>query len=239
MENRMSWIFDQVKQVIITKDCDDDFFVNYVKEWHGERYDEYKEHLVLYVDEGEKKIPIHASSSTDSIAPQKITFAKYLLDMKELTYENVLAALGTYHHFIDGANFRGPFYSPPTARPMGEPYEVIENILESTNGYLVFNEQMEKIFMILRNCRKDEAVRFRKDINMKRPAAKELARSILLRPRFSLLDLMRWRCWDTDNLFLYEPPYRNAMILYGHLRKRYVTVTYNNILSEANKSKSE
>jgi hypothetical protein len=79
MENRMSWIFDQVKQVLITKDCDDDFFVNYVKEWLGERYDEYKEHLLLYIEEGEKKIPVGARSTTSSFSPQKITFAKYLL----------------------------------------------------------------------------------------------------------------------------------------------------------------
>ena len=87
----MSWLFDQVKQVTITKDSDELFFVNYLKEWHGEQYDEYKEHLLLYIEEGEKKIPVGARSSTDSFKRQKITFARYLLDMKELTYEDRLS----------------------------------------------------------------------------------------------------------------------------------------------------
>jgi len=237
MENRMSWLFDQVKQVTVTKGSDDHFFVNYLKEWHGERYDEYKEHLLLYIEEGETKIPVGARSSTDSFKRQKITFARYLLDMKELTYENVLAGLGTYFEFLEGANFRAPFYSPPSARPIGEPYQIIDNILDNTNGYLVFSDQLEKIYMILKRSNHAEAVKFRKDINMKRPEAKELAQSIFLRPRFSLFDIMKWRCWDTENMFHYTPPYRDALVLHAHLWKRYASVTYDNIISEMNGKK--
>ncbi len=226
----MGWIFDQVKQVLITKDCDDLFFVNYLKEWRGDRYEEYQDHLLLYIEEDGKKILLNACSSTSSLATKKITFAKYLLNMKELTYKNVLVGLVTYNNFLDGANRWPPFYSPPGAEPIGEPYQIIDEVLESTNGYLVFSDQLEKIYMILVRGTHADAVKFRKDINAKRPAAKELANSILLRPRYSLLDLLKQCCWDTENMFVYTPPYHDAMILYAHLRKRYASVIYENII---------
>jgi hypothetical protein len=90
----------------------------------------------------------------------------------------------------------------------------IASYLENTNGKLLYHYQVEQLYSSLTNCTTEEAIAFRKAINLKRPSAFEKAKTMLLPSGESLFDiLIKQRFRD----FTLYPKIKEAMELYNYL----------------------
>jgi hypothetical protein len=197
-------LMDQVKEIVLNKESDNPL-LTYVKTKLGERFGDYNEHLVLYIEDGDQITPLGFSPIRKKVLPIPISFAAYLKSMPQLNYEHVLIALTTYLQF----SYKS-FYNIFEQRKhlSGTAFDVIDEILAPTYSYILFDEQLEKIYSLLTGASKSEAIQFRKDINYRiRTAAnssdlkqaKEMAiqhaSSISLLPGFSVYDLLSKHNW--------------------------------------------
>ena len=90
----------------------------------------------------------------------------------------------------------------------------IASYLESTNGKLLYHYQVEQLYSAITNSTVEEAITFRKAINLKRPSAFEKAKSLLFPSGESLFDvLIKQRLLD----FTLYPKIKEAIALYNYL----------------------
>jgi hypothetical protein len=92
----------------------------------------------------------------------------------------------------------------------------IASYLESTNGKLLYHYQVEQFYSSISNSTIDEAITFRKAINLKRPSAFEKAKTMLLPSGESLFDVLsQYRFRD----FTLYPKIKEAIALYNYLNQ--------------------
>jgi hypothetical protein len=90
----------------------------------------------------------------------------------------------------------------------------VVSYLEPTNGKLLYHYQVEQLYSSISNCTTEEAIAFRKAINLKRPSTFEKAKTMLLPSGESLFDVLtQYRFWD----FTLYPKIKEAMELYNYL----------------------
>lgn len=88
--------------------------------------------------------------------------------------------------------------------------------LESTNGKLLYHYQVEQLYRSITNSNIEEAITFRKAINLKRPSAFEKAKTMLLPSGESLFDVLtKYRIRD----FTLYPKIKEAITLYNYLNQ--------------------
>ena len=93
---------------------------------------------------------------------------------------------------------------------------VIASYLESTNGKLLYHYQVEQLYSSISNSTIDEAITFRKAINLKRPSAFEKAKTMLLPSGESLFEVItKYRFRD----FTLYPKIKEAIALYNYLNQ--------------------
>ena len=84
----------------------------------------------------------------------------------------------------------------------------IASYLESTNGKLLYHYQVEQLYSSITNSTVEEAITFRKAINLKRPSAFEKAKTMLLPSGESLFEVLtKYRFRD----FTLYPKIKEAM----------------------------
>lgn len=92
----------------------------------------------------------------------------------------------------------------------------IASYLESTNGKLLYHYQVEQLYSSISNSTIDEAITFRKAINLKRPSAFEKAKTMLLPSGESLFEVItKYRFRD----FTLYPKIKEAIALYNYLNQ--------------------
>jgi hypothetical protein len=73
------------------------------------------------------------------------------------------------------------------------PDPLIDSICRSSNGYLIYREQIEELYMHLTLCDESEAIKFRKDWNKKSAAGRAVARSLAYSDNMTLEDVIQQR----------------------------------------------
>lgn len=99
-----------------------------------------------------------------------------------------------------------------------ESIPLIDELLTDSFGYLAFAHQMEQLYCMLTGCNYMEAVSFRKDWNIKRPKARELANSIFISADFTLANLLQERCLE-NNQFVFNANFYGSHQLWSQLIK--------------------
>lgn len=90
----------------------------------------------------------------------------------------------------------------------------IASYLESTNGKLLYHYQVEQLYSSVTNSNVEEAIAFRKAINLKRPSAFEKAKTMLLPSGESLFEVLTK---DRFRDFTLYPKIKEALELYIYL----------------------
>jgi hypothetical protein len=92
----------------------------------------------------------------------------------------------------------------------------VASYLESTNGKLLYHYQVEQLHRSITNSNVEEAIAFRKAINVKRPSAFEKAKTMLLPSGESLFEVLtKYRFRD----FTLYPKIKEAIALYNYLNQ--------------------
>ncbi len=86
--------------------------------------------------------------------------------------------------------------------------------LECTDGKLLYHYQIEQLYSSITNATVEEAITFRKAINLKRPSAFENAKTIILPSGESLFDVLTKQRFRDFTLY---PKIKEAMELYTYL----------------------
>jgi hypothetical protein len=79
------------------------------------------------------------------------------------------------------------------ARPVFPPDPLLDSICRSSNGYLIYREQIEELYMHLTLCDESEAIKFRKDWNKKNTSGRAVARSLAYSDNVTLEDVIHQR----------------------------------------------
>jgi hypothetical protein len=92
----------------------------------------------------------------------------------------------------------------------------VASYLESTNGKLLYHYQVEQLYRSITNSNIEEAIAFRKAINLKRPSAFEKAKMMLLPSGESLFEVLtKYRFRD----FTLYPKIKEAIALHNYLNQ--------------------
>jgi hypothetical protein len=92
----------------------------------------------------------------------------------------------------------------------------IVSYLENTNGKLLYHYQVEQLYSSITNSNVEEAIAFRKAINLKRPSAFEKAKSLLFPSGESFFEVLtKYRFRD----FTLYPKIKEAIALYNYLNQ--------------------
>lgn len=108
-----------------------------------------------------------------------------------------------------------------TTAPITNFYEGIaipamDDILQSSNGYLIYTHQLEQLYCMLTGCDNTIAVQFRKDWNKKLPEARKLAEQITISDKHNLFDLLMERTLDKHG-FVYNANFKGAYRLWSYI----------------------
>jgi hypothetical protein len=94
--------------------------------------------------------------------------------------------------------------------------DAVASYLESTNGKLLYHYQVEQLYRSITNSTTEEAIAFRKAINLKRPSAFEKAKTMLLPSGESLFEVLtKYRFRD----FTLYPKIKEAIALHNYLNQ--------------------
>lgn len=92
----------------------------------------------------------------------------------------------------------------------------VVSYLESTNGKLLYHYQVEQLYSSVTNSNVEDAIAFRKAINLKRPSAFEKAKYLLFPSGETLFDVLsQYRFRD----FTLYPKIKEAIALYNYLNQ--------------------
>ena len=136
-----------------------------------------------------------------------VSFTYYLQQISSTSFYQLLY-LVTYYGFFkeDEANLCPLKENKSTG--------AVASYLECTNGKLLYHFQVELLYSAITNSTVEEAITFRKAINLTRPSAFEKAKSLLFPSGESLFDvLIKQRFRD----FTLYPKIKEAIALYNYL----------------------
>jgi hypothetical protein len=92
----------------------------------------------------------------------------------------------------------------------------VVSYLESTKGKLLYHYQVEQLYRSITNSTVEEAIAFRKAINLKQPSAFEKAKTLLFPSGESFFEVLtKYRFRD----FTLYPKIKEAIALYNYLNQ--------------------
>ena len=145
-------------------------------------------------------------SNTDEVLP-KNEFNIHLQNLNQKSFSELLYLVTYYGFFRENEanlslfkdnNFTG----------------AIASYLESTNGKLLYHYQLEQLHSSITNSTVEEAITFRKAINLKRPSAFEKAKALLFPSGESLFEVLTKQRFRDFTLY---PKIKEAMELHVFL----------------------
>lgn len=163
-------------------------------------------HVVYGIND--KPVLFHINfSNTNEVLP-KNEFNIHLQNLNQKSFSELLY-LVTYYGFFkeDEANLS-------LIKENNKSTDAVASYLESTNGKLLYHYQVEQLYSSISNSTIDEAITFRKAINLKRPSAFEKAKTMLLPSGESFFEVLtKYRFRD----FTLYPKIKEALELYNYL----------------------
>jgi hypothetical protein len=164
-------------------------------------------HVVYGIND--KPVLFHINfSNTNEVLP-KNEFKIHLQNLNQKSFSELLY-LVTYYGFFkeDEANLSLFKENNSTG--------AIASYLESTNGKLLYHYQVEQLYSSITNSNVEEAIAFRKAINLKRPSAFEKAKYLLFPSGETLFDVLTQYRFRDFTLF---PKIKEAIALYNYLNQ--------------------
>ena len=164
-------------------------------------------HVVYGIND--KPVLFHINFSNKAEDSTKNKFNIHLQNLNQKSFSELLY-LVTYYEFFkeDEANLSLLKDNNSTG--------AVASYLESTNGKLLYHYQVEQLYSSISNSTVEEAITFRKGINLKRPSAFEKAKAMLLPSGESLFDVLtKYRFRD----FTLYPKIKEAIALYNYLNQ--------------------
>ena len=155
----------------------------------------------------DKPILFHVHFSNTAEVSPKNEFNIHLQKLNQKSFSELLY-LVTYYGFFkeDEANL--------SLLQDNNSNGAIASYLEITNGKLLYHYQVEQLYSSINNSTVEEAITFRKAINLKRPSAFEKAKTMLLPLGETFFDVLtKYRFRD----FTLYPKIKEALELYNYL----------------------
>lgn len=166
-------------------------------------------HLVYAVQE-DKPVLFYIRFINSTIELSKNNFSSYLAQINKSSFNELLYLVSYYGFFkVDENNlslFKVSFASKKT-----------ECYFENTFGKLLYHYQLEQLYCSLTQSSIEEAVVFRKAINLKRHNAFEKAKTIVLPNGESLYDIISEYRYREFTLY---PKLKEALALYTFLHSK-------------------
>jgi len=162
-------------------------------------------HVVYGVND--KPVLFHIYFSNNAEVLPKNEFNINLKNLNQKTFSELLY-LVTYYGFFKENEANLYLFKDNNSNG------AVASYLESTNGKLLYHYQVEQLYSSITNSTIEEAIAFRKAINLKRPSAFEKAKTMLLPSGESLFEVLtKYRFRD----FTLYPKIKEAIILYNYL----------------------
>ena len=137
----------------------------------------------------------------------KESFSNYLSEVNKGSFTELLYLVTYYGFFKENEANLSLFKDNHSTGALA-------SYLESTNGKLLYHYQVEQLYSAITNSTVEEAITFRKAINLKRPSAFEKAKSLLFPSGESLFEVLtKQRLRD----FTLYPKIKEAIALYNYL----------------------
>lgn len=148
-------------------------------------------------------------TNTNGISTQN-EFVTHLQNLNQKSFSEILY-LVTYYGFFKA--HEGDFLHFKNHNESG----AVASYLENTNGKLLYHYQIEQLYAAVANATLEQAIAFRKAINLRRPSAFEKAKSLLMTSGESLFDvLIKYRFRD----FTLYPKVKEALELHTYLNSQ-------------------
>lgn len=160
---------------------------------------------VLYIDTEPKQVIIASVYSDTDINSNLSLFESYLGLVKTTDFTSALMFTTAYPLRRD--------LLEQVVEPLKSNSSQLDMLLVDSNGWLLYNYQLEKLIVMATGCTPEEAQALRKRINMKEASAFSEGESINLFG-VSLKDIIAERAGFLPTLY---PEYRGAYLLYRHL----------------------
>ena len=157
----------------------------------------------------DKPVLFHINFSNNAEVSTKNEFNIHLQNLNQKSFSELLY-LVTYYGFLkeDEANLSLIKDNNSTG--------ALASYLESTNGKLLYHYQVEQLYRSITNSTVEEAITFRKAINLKRPNAFEKAKALLFPSGESFFEVVtKYRFRD----FTLYPKIKEAIALYNYLNQ--------------------
>lgn len=164
-------------------------------------------HVVYSINDKPVLFNIHFTNITEVLP--KNEFNIHLQNLNQKSFYQLLY-LVTYYGFFkeDEANLSLIKDNNSTG--------AVVSYLESTNGKLLYHYQVEQLYSSVTNSNVEDAIAFRKAINLKRPSAFEKAKYLLFPSGETLFDVLsEYRFRD----FTLYPKIKEAIALYNYLNQ--------------------
>ena len=164
-------------------------------------------HLVYSINDKPVLFQINFRNTTEDST--KNEFNIHLQNLNQKSFSELLY-LVTYYGFFkeDEANLSLIKDNNSTG--------AIASYLESTNGKLLYHFQVEQLYSSVTNSTVEEAIAFRKAINLKRPSAFEKAKTLFFPSGESFFEVLtKYRFRD----FTLYPKIKEAIALYNYLNQ--------------------
>ena len=165
-------------------------------------------HLVYSIND--KPVLFHINFSNTTEDSTKNEFNIHLQNLNQKSFSELLY-LVTYYGFFkeDEANLS-------LFKDNKNSTGAVASYLESTNSKLLYHYQVEQLYSSITNSKVEEAITFRKAINLKRPSAFEKAKSLLFPSGESFFEVLtKYRFRD----FTLYPKIKEAIALYNYLNQ--------------------
>lgn len=178
-----------------------------------QRIKQYPVHKVLFIEK-ENSIPLIWKSFThfDKLKPEQ-SFIERICALPSFNYDSLLFLM-TCYQYLSEKDFGRIIKDSISIKRFSS---VFEQLLAPSFGYLVYAHQLEQLYMMLTGVGINEAIIFRKDWNIKRRIARDLASEIQIDNDLNLTALINERALDKEHLFCFHAQQQPAYLLYKHL----------------------
>ena len=153
-----------------------------------------------------KPVLFHIKFSNNGEVLPKNEFNIHMKNLNQKSFSELLYLVTYFGFFKEDANLSLIKDNNST--------DAVASYLESTNGKLLYHYQIEQLYSSITNATVEEAIAFRKAINLKRPSAFEKAKTIILTSGESLFEVLtKYRFRE----FTLYPKIKEAITLYNYL----------------------
>jgi hypothetical protein len=169
--------------------------------------DDFESVHLVYVVQDDKPLLFYVRFINGTTNLPKHKFTSYLSQINKGSFNELLYSVSYYGFFKENEDNLSLLKITDTTRKIG-------CYFENTFGKLLYHFQLEQLYCSLTQSKIEEAVAFRKAINLKRHSAFEKAKTIVLPTGESLFEVItQYRHRD----FTLYPKIKEAIALYNYL----------------------